>query len=320
MSPLGNSGQGHGLVRLSVTPVHQIHLTSHTPSHSKQRNKAFTLSLPQAPTAAFAIAVVLVVSVFTGAVIKVVVAVAATGAVRLGRTNIIVQAPIHHAVSTAIKFPSNRALGDTLAFAQGESAVALAVINAVVALTVRLALGVGRTKEIGVAPIVDAKATGVQFLAIGANRDTLFIFVHGPSLARFALVLGDQYLIGRTDAITLAGRASHGRNQITGARKAHGVLFAVDGQIRANVRAQISGTWRWGTGRLNGNVQRRAGRSQLGAASSRSGTRKVERSLAGDFVAIILVMTANPIQALAVDGIIGLTKNVVAASRVERVQ
>ena len=227
-------------------------------------------SLPQAPTAAFAIAIVLVVAVFAGAVIKVVVTIAATGAVGLVWADVIVFAPIHHAVSTAIEFPSKGTLGDALAIAQGVSAVALAIINCVVAFPVWLALRVGRTNEIGGTPVVDAVATAIELLSIRAHRDTLSIVELGSSLARFAFVVREQDLIGRATAITLAGRAGLGRNQITGAHKAGN--FASDGQVRANVRAQISDTRSRGTGSLDGNGQLITGSSQLGAASSRSST------------------------------------------------
>ena len=70
--------------------------------------------LPPAPKAGFAKTEELVVSVFTGAVIKALVAVATTATVGLGRAGVIVVAPFHHALSTTIKFLSVWAHGDTL--------------------------------------------------------------------------------------------------------------------------------------------------------------------------------------------------------------
>jgi hypothetical protein len=148
-------------------------------------------SLPKAPSAFFAVSVVLVVSVFAGAVIKVVVALTTTGTVGLVRAGVIVMAPIDHAVSTGIEFPSQWTLGDAFAVAQVESYVALAIIDRVVAFSVRHALRVGRTNEVGIAPVVDTVAAAIEFFPERAHGDTLSIFEDRASLARFAVILSD---------------------------------------------------------------------------------------------------------------------------------
>ena len=160
-------------------------------------------------------------------------------------------------------------------FAEAEELVvsvfAGAVIEIIVAISATGAVGLVRADKVVVTPVVDTVAAAIEFLSIRAHGNTHSVVEDGSSLARFAMAVADQDLLGGAGTFVLASRAGLGWDQLTRAPKAAGG-FAGDGQLRASIQAQIGYTRSRGTGGLNINVQVRTRSSQLGAASSRSST------------------------------------------------
>jgi hypothetical protein len=72
------------------------------------------------------------------------------------------------------------------------------------------------------------------------------------SLARLTHVVANIYPLGRTRAVAFAGGTGLCWDQLTRALEAFS--FACDGQLRANVRAQVGHTRSCGAGGLNGDV------------------------------------------------------------------
>ena len=219
----------------------------------------------------FAEAKELVVSVFAGAVIEIIVAIFATGAVGLVRADVVVVAPVVDTVAAAIEFLTIRARGDTLSVFEDRASLTFATAVADQDL-------IGGTGTFVLAGRAGLGCDQITRARVAHNRDTLSVFEFGSSLT-LAIAVADQDLIGGTGTFVLAGRAGRGWDQLARARKAAGG-FAGDGQLRASIQAQIGYTRSRGTGGLNINVQVCTRSSQLGAASSRRGPRKVKRSFA----------------------------------------
>ena len=131
--------------------------------------------------------------------------------------------PLLDAVATGIECLSHRTLGDAFTVANVEAVVAFAVIHRVVTLSVGFALRLYRTHKVGAAPIVDTVATGIQFLARSAHGNALPILVSVSRLTRFTrLSVNKRNFLRRAGAVTLAGRASRVRNQISRTLEAGG--------------------------------------------------------------------------------------------------
>ena len=165
-------------------------------------------TLPEAPGASFAVAAVLVVSVLAGAVVEIVVALAGTDAVRVGRALEVVLTPVHDAEASGIEFLANGTLGNALSIAEVVTRIACTVSNRVVALMACYALRVCRAYEVSVAPIVDTVAAGIQFFAHSTHGDALPILVSVSSFARFTHVVADSYFLVRARTVGLAGGTS----------------------------------------------------------------------------------------------------------------